>query len=359
VLGVYHFEEDGHEAIFNQIAFAPPLGAAPDFFFQYIDRYIDNESQAIFGQANYDLTEQLTLTVGLRHTKSDKYFNLLTERRVGPISDQFGELSTSETTPMLSLSYNVDDDIMLYGTYSEGYRDGSYAARFTGEVPTPLPNYDPEYVTSMEVGLKSTIADGRVRLNIAVFTMDYEDMQVNAASNEVATSSTKENLGDATISGLEVELKALVSEQFTLGVNLGYLNDDIDSLKGTLVSNTVTITKDNDLPNTPDYTLSLMAQYDIPMDNGGNLSLRADYVTKDDYYTRPENIEENLVDNYNNLNLLASYTTPGGDWKLSGGVRNATDEFYYESVTPFATFGFSFGQPVRPRTYYVSASYSF
>jgi iron complex outermembrane receptor protein len=184
-------------------------------------------------------------------------------------------------------------------------------------------------------------------------------MQVNAASNEVATSSTKENLGDATISGLEVELKALLTDRFTFGVNLGLLDDEIDSLKGTLVSNTITITKDNDLPNTPDYTLSLMAQYDIPLQSGSSLSLRADYVTKDDYYSRPENIAENLIDNYKNLNLLATYRTSDGKWQLSGGVRNATDEFYYESVTPFATFGLSFGQPVRPRTYYGAITYNF
>ncbi|NDH40479.1 MAG: TonB-dependent receptor [Gammaproteobacteria bacterium] len=359
VLGLFHFEEDGHEAIFNQISFAPPLGGPPDFFFQYLDRYIDNESQAAFGQINFDITDRLTLTAGLRYTESDKYFNLVTRRRVGPISDQYGDLSTSETTPMVSLAWNMSDDVMFYGTFSEGYRDGSYAARFTGAVPTPLPNYDPEYVTSYELGMKSTLMDGRVRLNVAAFTMDYEDMQVNAASNEVATSSTKENLGDATISGLEVELKALLTDRFTLGVNLGMLDDEIDSLKGTLVSNTVTITKDNDLPNTPDYTLSLMAQYDIPMKSGDSISLRADYVTKDDYYSRPENLPENLIDNYKNLNLLATYRTADGRWQISGGVRNATDEFYYESVTPFATFGLSFGQPVRPRTYYGSVSYNF
>jgi len=359
VLGLYHFEEDGHEAIFNQISFAPPLASPPDFFFQYLDRYIDNESQAVFGQVNFDITEQLILTVGARYTKSDKYFNLVTRRRVGPISDQYGELSTSETTPMVSLAYNMNDDVMFYGTYSEGYRDGSYAARFTGAVPTPLPNYDPEYVSNFEFGMKSTLADGRVRLNMAAFLMDYEDMQVNAASNEVATSSTKENLGDATIWGVEMEMKALLTDRFTLGINYGMLNDEIDSLKGTLVSNTVTITEDNDLPNTPDYTLSVMAQYDIPMQSGASLSLRADYVTKDDYYSRPENIRENLIDNYENLNLLATYTSADERWRVSGGIRNATDEFYYESVTPFATFGESFGQPVRPRTYYGSVSYNF
>ena len=62
-------------------------------------------------------------------------------------------------------------------------------------------------------------------------------------------------LGDSTISGLEVEMKALVTDRFTLGMNLGLLDDEIDSLKGVLISNTVTITKDNDR-NTPDYVVT-------------------------------------------------------------------------------------------------------
>ncbi|MAT83725.1 MAG: hypothetical protein CMQ43_01690 [Gammaproteobacteria bacterium] len=358
VVGLYYFEEEGREAIFNQIAFAPPLSAPPDFFFQYLDRYIDNDSQAVFGQVNFDLTDVLTLTVGARYTESNKDFNLVTERRVGPISDQSGKLKTTETTPLVSLSWDATDSVMLYATYSEGYRDGSYAARFTGVVPDPLPNYDPEYVTNYEIGMKSTLLDGRMRLNASAFLMDYEDMQINASSNEVATSSTKENLGDATIQGLELELSALLTERLTIGVNAGLLDDEIDSLRGVLVSNTVVIDEDSDLPNTPDWTLSMMARYEMPLDNGARLSLRADFVMKDDYYSRAENIEELLIDDYRNLNLSGSYLSGDGRWEIGAGVRNATDEFYYQSATPFATFGLSFGQPVRPRTYYASVTFN-
>ncbi len=359
VLGVYYFGEEGHEAIFNQISFAPPLASPPDFFFQYLDRYIDNDSWAVFGQVNFDLTDTLKLTIGGRYTESDKYFNLITERRVGPISDQYGDLTTKEFTPLVSLSWDVRDDVMLYGTYSKGYRDGSYAARFTGAVPNPLPNYDPEYVTNYEVGMKSTLFNRRMRLNVTAFLMDYKDMQINASSNVVATSSTKANLGDATISGLELELSALVTDRLTLGVNGGLLHDKIDSLKGVLVSNTIVIDKNSDLPMTPDWTLSLMAKYDIPLTSGSMVSLRADYVVKDDFYTRAENMPELLIDNYQNLNVTATYLSPGDKWEVGFGARNLTDEFYYESATPFATFGLSFGQPVRPRTLYGWLTYHF
>ena len=359
VLGVYHFEEKGHEAIFNQIAFAPPLSGPPDFFFQYLDRFIDNDSQAVFGQVNFDLTDALTLTVGARYTESEKDFTLVTRRRVGPIATQNGNLKTKETTPLLSLAWDATDNMMFYGTYSEGYRDGSYAARFTGVVPDPLPNYDPEFVKNYEIGMKSSLLDGRMRLNASAFVMDYEDMQINASSDAVTTSSTKANLGDATISGLEIEMSAILTERLSVSVNVGLLDDEIDTLKGTLVSNTVVIDKSNDLPNTPDWTLSLMAKYEMPLASGARLSLRADYAMKDDYYSRAENIEELLIDDYRNLNLAATYFSADNKWEVTAGARNATDEMYYQSATPFATFGLSFGQPVRPRHYYGSITYNF
>ena len=359
VLGLYYFEEDGNEAIFNQISFAPPLGGAPDFFFQYIDRLIDNDSKAIFGQLNYDLTDALTLTVGVRHTISNKFFRILTQRRVGPLSNQFGALETKETTPLVTLAWNMNDDVMFYGTYSEGYRDGSYAARFTGAVPTPLPNYDPEYVSNFELGMKSKLIDGRMRLNATAFIMDYEDMQISASSDAVTTASTKANLGDATMRGVEIEMTALIAENFTLGINAGFLDDKIDSLKGVLISNLTVIGKDNELPMTPDWTFSLMAKYEMPLVSGALLSFRADYSVKDDYHTRAENISETLIDDYKNLNLNGTYISANGFWEASVGVRNATDAEYYQSATPFATFGEVFGQPIRPRTSYVGLKYNF
>ena len=80
---------------------------------------------------------------------------------------------------------------------------------------------------------------------------------------------------------------------------------------------------------------------------------------KDDYYSRAENIAELYLDDYRNLNLAASFLSADAKWEISVGARNATDEEYYQSATPFATFGLSFGQPVRPHHYYGSVTYNF
>ena len=360
VVGAYYFKEDGVEDIFNQIAHVPAIsGGPPTNFFQNLARHIDNESWALYGQLTFDITEALHLTVGTRYTESEKDFVMITER-VTATTVQPGLLKTKEHTPMASLSYDVGERSMVYFTYSEGYRDGGFPARFTGVVPIPLPNYEPEFVENYEVGYKTTLLDGRLRVNAAAFLMEYTDMQISATSllPNVGDNTTKFNLGDATYKGFEIELTALVTDNFTLGVNVGHLDDEIDSLVGGgLISSGILITEDHDLPFSPSWTLAITAAYDFALPNGAVLTLRGDYSTKDDFYTRTENTLEAFTDDYEMLNASLTYRSPDEKWSLGVRARNLTDEFYFESRTTFSAFQMGFGKPVRPRT--VSAFFTY
>ena len=218
VVGAYYFKEDGVEDIFNQIAHVPAISAGPPTnFFQNLARNIDNESWALYGQVTFEVTETLHLTVGTRYTESEKDFEMITER-VTATTVQPGLLKTKEHTPMASLSYDLNEQSMVYFTYSEGYRDGGFPARFTGVVPIPLPNYEPEFVENYEIGYKTTLFDGRLRANVAAFLMEYSDMQISATSllPNVGDNTTKFNLGDANYKGFEIELTALITDNFTL-----------------------------------------------------------------------------------------------------------------------------------------------
>ncbi|MYE85729.1 MAG: TonB-dependent receptor [Gammaproteobacteria bacterium] len=360
VVGAYYFKEDGVEDIFNQIAHVPAISAGPPTnFFQNLARHIDNESWALYGQLTFDITEALHLTVGTRYTESEKDFVMITERVTGT-TVQPGLLKTREHTPMASLSYDVGERSMVYFTYSEGYRDGGFPARFTGVVPIPLPNYEPEFVENYEVGYKTTLLDGRLRANVAAFLMEYTDMQISATSllPNVGDNTTKFNLGDATYTGFEIELTALVTDNFTLGVNVGHLDDEIDSLVGGgLISSGILITEDHDLPFSPSWTLAITAAYDFALPNGAVLTLRGDYSAKDDFYTRTENTLEAYTDDYKMLNAGVTYRSPDENWSLGVRARNLTNEFFFESRTTFSAFQMGFGKPVRPRT--VSAFFTY
>jgi iron complex outermembrane receptor protein len=151
----------------------------------------------------------------------------------------------------------------------------------------------------------------------------------------------------------------LLFDNLTVGVNLGILDDEIDSFRGTLVSSGITITKSNDLPFTPDWTLSLTAAYDIPLPNGAAIALRSDYAIKDDYYTAIENIEETLEDNYRVLNASIRYISADELWSVGIMGRNVTDEDFFQSRTIFDSFQLGFGQPIRPRTVSAFFEYNF
>lgn len=360
LVGAFYFEEDGTEDIFNQISH--PAASAPAFFFQQVRRDIDNDSTAVYGQLSYSITDYLRITGGLRYTDSNKKFNLNQAGIVGANVDSSGKLSIEEWTPLATLAWDVNDDMMAYFTYSEGFRDGGYPARFVGAIPEPLPFYDPEYVKNYEVGLKMMLAGNRVRLNLAAFQMDYDDMQVTAVApfGLIGAATTKDNLGDAQIRGFEAELTAAITENFVVNASLGILDDKIKSVTGgTLVSGSFTITKDNDLPMTPDYSGSLGAQYTFNLGNIGQLVARADYAFKDDYYTRIENIKETEETNYQVLNASVRYLTPDQRWEVGLWGRNVTDEVYYKARRIFESLGTTFGTPVRPRTVYATVQYNF
>ncbi len=361
LVGLFYFEEDGVEDIFNQISF--PLAVGPAYFFQQVTRYIDNKSKAAFTQVNYQLTDSLRLTGGIRYTESKKDFNLVQAGIVGADVDADGSLKVTEWTPMGTLSWDINSNAMTYFTYSEGFRDGGFPARFVGTIPTPLPYYDPEYVDNYEVGLKMMLANNRVRLNLAAFQMDYKDMQVTASAvftgAVVGSSTTKDNLGDARIRGFEAELTAAVTDNLVVNASLGILDDKIkDVTGGVLVSGSFQITKDNDLPMTPDYNGSIGAEYTYRVSNGGQLKFRADYAFKDDFYTRVENIRETKETNYNQLNASIRYLSPDERWEFGLWGRNVTDELYYKARRIFESLGTTFGTPARPRVIYATVQYN-
>jgi len=186
--------------------------------------------------------------------------------------------------------------------------------------------------------------------------MKYEDMQISATSS-IGGQISKANLGEATMTGLELELLAMPTDRLRLGVDLGWLDDEIDSFRGTLVSSGITIEKDNDLPYTPDWTLALTASYEIPLPGGAYINLRADYSAKDKYYTSIENVVETREEDYRLLGASVTYTSADHHWTFGLMGRNITDEDFYQSRSLFESFRMTFGQPVRPRTYSAFVEY--
>ena len=212
--GLYAFAETGTEVVSligvsGQTVTRRSAGTEGRSF-QRIVRDIDNTSDALYGQITYHFEQPFHLTVGLRATEDTKAFDVTLHRDFCPdnpadpsypdylggttcngdgrisrdkMNDVFqradGSATWSEVDPMLSLAYDVNDTTMVYGTYATGFRDGGYASRFPEGTPNPIPSFDPEYVTNIEFGAKTELADGSLRLNTALFHTTYDNMQVS------------------------------------------------------------------------------------------------------------------------------------------------------------------------------------
>ena len=363
VIGLYYFEEDGIETVALVNPLLPPAAAQTTLpLYQVTDRYIDNTSTALYGQITWHASENLHITAGLRYTDETKDIAFEQRRSVGAtLANAEGNLSLKETAPMANVSYNFSDNLMGYFTYAQGFRSGGFASRFPSGLVSPLPSYDPEFVDSYEFGFKSDLLENRVRLNVAAFMTNYQDLQVSATSPVISGGSLTANLADATLQGLEIELNAAVTDNFYLDMSLGYLDAEIDSVVGDVLNagagnQRYTITEDSDLPNTPEKNFSVGFTHYLPVASG-ELRTRVDWRYVDDQHLTIENHPLALEDSYTTLNANISYAPLDSNWRITIGGRNLTDE-EYATATALNTTAATLGTNVsRPREVYVQATY--
>ncbi len=337
IAGYFHFDETlSSDYLFEDSSIAGFT------FFNGGD--LDTESDAVYGQASYDLRQAdlpLRVTAGLRWTRDRKKINEY--QRIpqfgvdlaGPMDKEW-----EETTGKLGLDWFVSDDVMAYVSLSRGYKGGGFSM---GQFDA----YDPEKVNSVEAGVKSQFWQGRAQLDVAAFYNDYKDLQVNFLQ---FTSFTTDNAAEATIQGVEVESQFLPVTNVTLGLNLTWLDATFDRYQFS-----PTISLDGDTLNrAPKYTTSLFAQYDWPLGDAGVVTARADYYWQDDVYYRVQNIPRHRANDFFTADLRLMWTSSDQRWVVDAFVQNVTDEDNQRGLTVsdgLSTGNNSFVSYFPPRVY--------
>jgi iron complex outermembrane receptor protein len=351
-VGAYFWDSEYTQLLNSYIGFAVPLVVLdiPQLTVQ------TSKSTALFFEGDYSFNDQWTLTLGGRWTEDKK-----TTDQSGAQANVVAKAKWDEFTPKIALKYQLNDDAMFYGLYSNGYRAGGFNGRVDSDETAATP-YDPETVSNYELGYRSEWANRTVIFNATAFYMDYEDKQeeIQQAS---ATSGTGQvtrvvNAASATIKGLEFELMWLATEGFTIRANLGLLDNEYDQFlvnTGTSENPNITDFSDLEFRRAPDTTFSLVGNYEWQV-GAGMMMVQAGWrylgAHEVDFANKPElhNKAQNLID--------ASINYFYKDWSFSAYGRNLGNEDGYQIGFDVANL-WSYAAPRPPRTYGVEVGIRF
>jgi iron complex outermembrane receptor protein len=308
----------------------------------------NSNSKAIYAQASFDLADKWSMTVGARYTdeKKDAYVNnglafenvyprdgwipgyergdvtfprvLGTDTNGDGILDAPKSDSWSRFTPRLGVEYQMDEDTMIFASYSQGFKSGTFNPRATVNEDSA----NPEVVDSIEVGIKKDW-NNSLRTNVTYFTIDHTDRQyITVTPDPNDATVLNQNLGNikgSTVDGIEAEITYAASEALTIDFALGYLDGKIEddpSVATPLVG----------LSNTPEYTMNLAANYVIESEMG-YFVINANYYYRDDYILF-EDSDLLQQDGYGMINMGVTWESNGGNWYGGLYAKNLTDEEY-------------------------------
>jgi iron complex outermembrane recepter protein len=327
---------------------------------------VDNVSYAVFAQGTYALSDKLSFTAGLRFTEDRRRLfrrgialtpGLDTQRRQVQTGDTttFFERSErfSDFAPSASLGYDFTDDVFGYASFSTGFKSGGFNGR-----AFPLPTddigtveFDPEDLTTYELGVKAAFMDRRLVLNAAAFYTIYEDIQLSVVGADAAISSITSNIanaGESIITGGEIELIAMLLPNLQFRTAVGLLHDrftDFDDAADPQA-------KDRHLAFLSSYQTSTSLEYTLPLDNLGTLTARTDWATRSRQFLDVTNSDSLESGKYGLLDARLALALEDGVTEVALFGRNLLDREYLVGGVDFSA---TFGQATRfvgpPRTY--------
>jgi iron complex outermembrane receptor protein len=366
VIGGYYFDQGSDDIVTVELN-PPPPGIQRDSD----NNRVKNESIAVFTQWTFNVSDQLGLTFGGRWTQDrkgsypDQYdFAAPTVKQV-PL--QWYRATFSSVTPSASIKYRWNASAMTYLSYSEGFKGGGWNSHFNA-VLTPaqqaaLQRFKQEEAKTYELGFKLDLADNRFRLNGALFTSSYTDMQITyrgPAPNGVAPFLT--NAGKASIDGAELEATWAPTADWRVEASVGYLDATIDRLDvPALAVLPPGLVVGNRLPFSPKYQGHVGIQYTAHA-GGFDITPRLDATFQDKTFFDATNTPEIAqLDSYTVLNASVAFGPPAGKWSVTLGINNATDELYRIAGNSSLTTGSGYAEVAyaRPREYFGVVNYKF
>jgi iron complex outermembrane receptor protein len=404
--GYYSDEETTYYSLqdIRYVAVPTPGGPLPLFPLQFIqDDPVRTKSQAAFGTVIGKLTDALTLTAGLRYTKDSKNYTYyrynLDGKTINPFLDPVGAangigyngpngVALSGSSPTfeghhtdyrVSLDYRFNPAVLGYVTVATGYKAGGVGPRpFNAAQARPFGSED---LTSYEAGVKTDLFDRKVRLNAAIFYIDFKDAQLTLLScpqyGGPGPCALPQNAGDAKVKGAEIEITAMPVDALEFDLSGSYLNWDwkcvnpavVGLASGPCSSDPAVIGQlTSPPPGVMKSKWNAGVQYEFRFSNGATLTPRVDVTYQGalagGYSTAAPGSPSALygtVDAYTVANARLTWLNAKKDLNVALEVTNFTDKYYYLSKFDLtgAGSGTITGSPGRPREWAVTIKKKF
>lgn len=375
VAGLYYLHEDMDGFLRGPVNLL--LVGGPDLLMQgyFAGGALNTRAAALYGQDTFSVTPDLRFTLGARYSIERKSVDEQSDfdlarpyapSNVSLVPHRLDDHDFYSFTPKVGVDFNLTPDTLLYASYSKGFKAGTYNL---GALTPPL---QPENVDAYDIGMKTTLFDGRLRANLSAFHYNYKDLQVTKVVN---VQLVLENAASASIDGIEGEFAARPFDMPLLfSLNVAFLHARFDEY----------VTADNSRPGgdgrtidpssglpafdlhgnalaqAPDTTLGLGVEYTWNW-QAGAVTVRGEGTWVDRTFFSPFNRTEVSQAPYRLLNFFVNYEAPGEHWTASAYVKNATDETILTGATVDTPLLGSaiIGYVQPPRTYGVTVGYRF
>ena len=317
---------------------------------------VDIENYAVFGQATYDFTDRIGLTVGMRWTHDSIDY---AHRRApgvnrttglpttgagisgspagGTIASggngtvlSTGSSSNSNFSGKAVLTVKPTDDIMLYGSYTRGYKGPAFNVFFNHTAPVNAVPIDEETSDSFEVGFKSQFADNRIQVNASAFQVTYDGFQANnfvLLNGAVVTNLT--NAGQVRSTGFELDVLANPVEGLDLFGSVAYADAKVRRFNPNPLTNAPDARDGTKLPLAPEWSWNIGAAYETPFNFFGGdakVYLRTSFNHVGKQFS--DLGQSGPIDSYGLWNASVGYSDAEDNWRLTFIMRNITDDSY-------------------------------
>lgn len=307
---------------------------------------IDTKSYAVFGEINRSLSDALSMVAGFRYTDEEKKVQLTTQGLPGA-----DRLSGENLSGKLGLEWRPRDEMMIYASLSTGFRSGNFNSDLLFGDLSAMTSVDSEEVTAFELGSKSTLMDGRLQLNAALFYQDVSDKQgITYDSNVAAPVSRLISIGDADIYGVELELLAVPTDNLELSLGIGWVDTEISADSGYIIyaADGDARTLDGSELGSPDLMVNGVASYNIPLNDGAVVTLQTDFSYHSEGVGTGGN-EYNYSEAKTLVNARVFWVSASEKWEVQAYVKNVFDKEYIDNTYGISGSDYVYGNMGMPR----------